>query len=381
MRKCERERLHEYAYGEVSGAAAGETEDHLRQCEECRRLLQELRQLKACLSAFPEVDPPAQVRTRLSAAAAAACTQVRPLLGEYLDGELDRTRKEALAFHFAFCGKCRRELFAQAQLRGLISALPEATPPLRVRERAREALTGRRAQPAMSGLRLPALLQTLLAKRAHAFAFAGAIASVALALVWLLPVSRQVFSTARVPAVTVPANEGHSSHYAGAPGLQPGEPGNPLGQGTKIAVDSSSSAKADGRGDLAASKGLVAVQPAASRRSIDSKRHRQMEIARFAVPSERETSPAEVARIPALPSAVNPAPTPAEAKTAQPPDLPAEVAEARRELLQASEQYRVLNMESLLTRLPLGGEAPALPRNTPPPPGSGVSVPSSGRWA
>ena len=377
MGGCRPELIHQYADGELSPAHVGRLEEHLGRCPRCRNLLAELRTVKHSLAGLIEVIPPARLRSQAAQAASSACPQVRSFMGDYLDGELDAARKESLALHFALCRPCREELLVQRQLQAVVSTLPPtASPALWIRARVREKLAAGR-------LRFrPLLFPAWRSATARSLGLATALAGAVLALLWLVPPLQpptisteeapsprlqERTSVARPPALPTPA------HVESTPATE-----------TTPAVVVASPPSVSNRvvrGRLAAWR-----RPLASRASpLRAVEQEEVDFAALFEAEHRSVDwQAEAeglwAEAPAAEPEVASEPAPV-ITAAAPAELPSDVVELRRELLQASERYQVLTMENSLSSVPQERVTPAGGPESPRPPLPDVSTPRNGSWA
>lgn len=378
MGGCKPELIHQYADGELSPAHAGRLEEHLGHCPRCRGLLAELLTVKQSLAGLIEVIPPARLRSQAAQAAAAACPQVRSFMGDYLDGELAAARKESLALHFALCRPCREELLVQRQLQAVVSTLPPtASPALWIRARVREKLAAGR-------LRFrPLLFPAWRSATARSLGLATALAGAVLALLWLVPPLQQpTISTeeAALPKLHEPA-----------PVVRQPLPSAPAPR-VEIAPAAETTPAVAVASPPSASNRVVRGRLAAWRRPLTSRavplRLVEQEEVDFAALFEAEHRSVDWgveaeglwAEEPAVEPEVASEPAPVIAAAA-PAELPSDVVEMRRELLQASERYQVLSMENSLSSVPQERVTPAGGPESPRPPLPDVSTPRNGSWA
>jgi anti-sigma factor RsiW len=368
MGACNPELLSLLADGEAAQIRQREAQEHLKECRGCREALEDIHRTRRLLAGLCEVSAPPRIRSRAKAAAARACRRMRPLIGEYLDEELDSAGREALALHFALCEGCQAELALQRRLRGLVSALPEVNAPLRVRARAR-AKAGRRLVP---GFRLPAVLQPVFAARLRTLGLAAALGSAILAFVWLLPFFTEEGSpvvrerTGRVRLVETAPDGGEKA--SPAPPLANSQPEH----GTKIEGDMSPVMEGPG---AAAAPARIERQARPSSHAPAPRRSRG-----------RLRRAAQTAKVPTAgtksggASFINTAAVESLRENRAARELPTEIAQARLEMQRASERHRVLKVESVLTRLPFEEGTPQNGPGSSPAPKPEVFAPDSGSW-
>jgi len=87
------------------------------------------------------------------------CDEVRPLLGAYLDGEVDEAERASLRQHLEGCAECGPEAAALERLRdGIRSAAPVYQAPEALRSAVRAALRREAAQTSPMSMRAPGWL-------------------------------------------------------------------------------------------------------------------------------------------------------------------------------------------------------------------------------
>ncbi|NIM07065.1 MAG: hypothetical protein GTO55_10875 [Armatimonadetes bacterium] len=385
MGRCNPEALYLLVDGEAAEPQVRQMEAHLAQCNECRQVLQDLRQMKALFAGFSEIGAPAGIRARLGEAAARACSQVKPLLGEYLDTELDPVRREALALHFAFCQDCRSEVLALSRLRGLISRLPEVSAPARVREKATEALAkGGARWPQWlpgGGLQLPLILQPLLAGRGRNLGLAAALACAVLALVWLHPFSPRSTTITQPEDRRVEAGERDSAADTSFASEQPSARRNASEHGTETIVSTPTSEEAIASRPIESNSKVIVQARSSNGTPKAKKRYRTEPAAEAVLCSTAEVASTETAKTVEEIAADDYLEDEAGIHVEREKELPTEVAQARTEMVRALERHQVLKTESLLSLLPLEAEVPENGSETPSPPAPDVSAPDSGSWA
>ncbi len=77
-----RENLSAYFEGELSQTRAAKIEAHLAECEQCRRLAQELKSISQSLSSLPAVEPSPALLSKLYSIPGQAAVETRPVVKE-----------------------------------------------------------------------------------------------------------------------------------------------------------------------------------------------------------------------------------------------------------------------------------------------------------
>jgi len=145
--------------GELTSPQAAAMREHAASCATCRARLAALRQTIGLVQAVKEAMPPAGLRARVLAQAAAelpalGCAEAGQRMDAYLDGELAALEGVSLEAHLAQCGGCRARYRLHEETVAALRTMPVLEPPLDMRARVQARRARPRLQPvwkAMAG--------------------------------------------------------------------------------------------------------------------------------------------------------------------------------------------------------------------------------------
>jgi hypothetical protein len=278
-----------------------------------------------------------------------------------LDGELAAVESEAVKLHVSLCRECRKELAELQRLRNLVSCLPEAAAPMRVREtvQAAQARQRRVSIPGKiqdSGQRLPGGLWAALASANRKNLTVATLAGAALlALLFYFPL--------RTPNLPQVANLQEVEAGALSPAVTSSQMEQP-----EVTAESAPTQQIP---MAAAAPKLARTAPRLSARAkpVRSSQPPEALLASSRPIFEEKLPPVEMVVAPRreVVSAMKPMALTAGDIIMVGMGLPQEIAEARRDLRRAVERADALRVENQLSSLPSAAEMTRYEDNISPP--------------
>lgn len=152
--------LDDWLAGRLPDEVAWRVEEHVRECERCRRLAAIVRDAEAThlseASGHADLLPAVLDRTTGS-----PCARAEELLPALVDDELDADSREILRTHVSHCEGCSRLLAVLEESRSVLPALAELQTPASLTERVLEATSRGPQRSAFARAGLPSVASAL----------------------------------------------------------------------------------------------------------------------------------------------------------------------------------------------------------------------------